>query len=180
MTRALHELAGGDGAALARVMPAVYGELRDIAARALRRERPDHTLTPTGLLHEAWLRLVDVERVAWRDRAHFLGACATTMRRILIDHARMKRAGKRGAGVRPVTIENVVLAAEDRPDELLALDEALQRLAELSARQAAVVEYRFFAGMSVEETAEALGISPATVKREWTVARAWLNRELAP
>ena len=178
MTRALLAHSAGDPSAQGRLLPLVYEELRGLAARALRRERPDHTLSATGLTHEAWLRLVEVERVTWRDRAHFLGACAQTMRRVLIDHARMKRAGKRGSGARPVTIENVVLAADQRPDELLALDEALDRLAALSARQARVIECRFYAGMSVEETAEALGISPATVKREWTAARAWLNREL--
>ena len=178
VTRALLELSAGDRGAFDRLMPLVYGELHSLAGSALRRERPDHTLSATGLTHEAWLRLVEVDRVSWRDRAHFLGACAQTMRRVLIDHARMKRAGKRGAGARAITIENVVVAADERPDELLALDEALTRLAQLSERQAKVIECRFYAGMSVEETGEALGISPATVKREWTAARAWLNREL--
>lgn len=156
----------------------LYAELRAMAARALRAERPDHTLSATALAHEAWLRVAEVDRVQWRDRAHFLGACAGIMRRVLIDHARARGADKRGGGARPVTIENVVLAAQQRPDELLALDAALERLAALSERQARIVEHRFFAGMSIEETAAALGISPATVKREWTVARAWLNREL--
>jgi RNA polymerase sigma factor (TIGR02999 family) len=146
--------------------------------RELRRERPDHTLTPTALVHEAYLKLVQLERIDWQGRAHFFGACAQVMRRVLISYARMKKAEKRGGGVQPVTLENVVAAAESRPAELLALDEALVRLEALSARQARIVECRFFAGMGVEETAAALGISPATVKREWTAARAWLNREL--
>jgi RNA polymerase sigma factor (TIGR02999 family) len=130
------------------------------------------------LVHEAYLKLVQLERIDWRGRSHFFGACAQSMRRILISYARMKKAEKRGSGADHVPIENVVLAAQDRPADVIALDEALTKLEQLSERQARVVECRFFAGMSVEETGEALDISPATVKREWTVARAFLNREL--
>jgi RNA polymerase sigma factor (TIGR02999 family) len=179
VTQTLLELSGGNREALERLLPLVYDHLRDIASRALRGERPDHTLNSTALVHEAWLRLVELDRIGWRDRAHFFGACAQIMRRVLISYARMRQAEKRGgpAGA-AVPLEDVVLAARSRPAELLALDEALARLEELSQRQARIVECRYFAGMSVEETAEALGISPATVKREWTVARAFLNQEL--
>jgi len=180
VTQALHRLSAGDRDALDRLLPAIYGQLREQAARALRRERPDHTLTPTALVHEAYLKLVRLERVAWQDRAHFFGASANEMRRILVSHARHRRAGKRGGGVEPVTLENALAAAQERPEELVALDEALERLAGLDPRQVRIVECRFFAGMNVEETAEALGLSPATVKRDWTAARAWLNRELSP
>jgi RNA polymerase sigma factor (TIGR02999 family) len=164
-----------------RLLPLVYEQLRALAQRALRRERPDHTLTPTALVHEVYLKLVQLERITWQGKAHFFGTCAQVMRRILIGYARMRKAEKRGGGEgEPLTIENVVLAARSRPADLVALDEALQRLEALSSRQARVVECRFFAGMDVEDTAEVLGVSPATVKRDWTLARAWLNRELAP
>jgi RNA polymerase sigma factor (TIGR02999 family) len=178
ITQALEQLSRGDRQAIDRLLPMVYDHLRAMAGRELRRERPDHTLTPTALVHEAYLKLVQLDRIDWQGRAHFFGACAQVMRRVLISYARMKKAEKRGGGVRPVTLENLVAAAESRPAELLALDEALVRLEALSARQARIVECRFFAGMGVEETAAALGVSPATVKREWTAARAWLNREL--
>jgi RNA polymerase sigma factor (TIGR02999 family) len=179
VTQALLALSAGDRAALDRVLPLVYDHLRSLARRELRRERPDHTLTPTALVHEAYLKLVQLDRVSWQGRAHFFGACATEMRRILISYARMRKAEKRGGGSDPVPLENVVLAAQTRPGDVVELDEALTRLEALSERQARVVECRFFAGMGVEETAEAVGVSPATVKREWTAARAWLNRELS-
>jgi RNA polymerase sigma factor (TIGR02999 family) len=179
VTRALIELSEGDPQALDRVLPVVYDHLRRLAERSLRGERADHTLSPTALVHEAYLKLVQLDRISWQGRAHFLGACAQVMRRILISHARMKRAGKRGGpAAEPVPIDDVILAAAERPEELVALDEALTRLAALNDRQARIVECRFFAGMDVEQTAEALRISAATVKRDWTVARAWLNREL--
>lgn len=178
ITRALQDFTDGSQAALERVLPAIYGELRAIAKRELRSERPDHTLTPTGLVHEAYLKLVKLDRISWENRAHFFGACAHEMRRILISYARKRQAGRRGSGAEHVSLENAVIAAQSRPEELIALDEALSRLAELDARQARVVECRFFAGMDVEETASVLNISPATVKRDWTAARAWLNREL--
>lgn len=178
VTQALIELSGGDAGAFERLLPLVYDQLRGLARRELRRERPDHTLTPTALVHEAFLKLVQLDRISWRGRAHFFAACAQEMRRILISYARRQKAGKRGGGAAAVPLENAVLAAQTRPAELVALDEALQRLALLDPRQARIVEYRFFAGMGVEEAAAALDISPATVKREWTAARAWLNREL--
>jgi len=180
VTQALIELSAGDSQALDRVLPAVYDHLHRLAERELRRERVDHTLTPTALVHEAYLKLVQLDRISWEGRAHFFGACAQVMRRILISYARMKQAGKRGgAAAEPVPIDDVILAAAERPDELVALDEALGRLAQLNSRQARIVECRFFAGMDVEQTAEVVGASPATVKRDWTAARAWLNRELA-
>jgi RNA polymerase sigma factor (TIGR02999 family) len=179
ITRALQDQAGGDHAALDRVLPSIYEELRAIARRELRRERTGHTLTATALVHEAYLKLVRLERITWESRAHFFGACAQEMRRILISHARKKAAERRGGGAEHVPLENACVAAMTRPAELLALDEALTRLTVLDQRQARVVECRFYAGMDVEETASVLGISPATVKRDWTAARAWLNRELA-
>jgi len=180
VTQALLALSAGDRQALDGLLPRIYGQLREQAGRALRRERPDHTLSTTALVHEAYLRLVRLDRVAWRDRAHFFGACANEMRRILVDHARQRRAEKRGAGAEHVPLENALEAAQHRPGELVALDEALERLKGIDQRQVQIVECRFFAGMSVEETAEALGASPATVRRDWTLARAWLNRELSP
>lgn len=180
VTQALVELSGGDPSALDRVLPLVYHQLKVLARGALRHERRDHTLTPTTLVHEAYLKLVKLDHITWRDRAHFLGVAAQAMRRILISYARSKHAEKRsGPAPQDCAFENVLLAAASQPDELLILDEAIDRLALLSERQARVVECRFFAEMSLEETAEALGISPATVKREWTLARAWLNREMA-
>lgn len=179
VTRALRAVSAGDQAALNALLPVIYDQLRAQAKRALRGERPDHTLTPTALVHEAYLKLVRLDRVEWRDRAHFFGACANEMRRILVSYARQRKADKRGAGAQHVPLENAALAAHSRPAELVALDEALERLREIDERQVRVVECRFFAGMSVEETAEALSLSPATVKRDWTAARAWLNRELS-
>lgn len=179
VTQALLALSGGDRAALDALLPVIYDQLRAQAQRALRFERPDHTLSPTALVHEAYLKLVRLERVEWRDRAHFFGASANEMRRILVSYARQRKADKRGSGADHVPLENAVVAAQNRPAELIALDEALERLRALDERQVRVVECRFFAGMSVEETAEALELSPATVKRDWTAARAWLNRELS-
>jgi RNA polymerase sigma factor (TIGR02999 family) len=179
ITRALQEHSEGGEAALDRVLPLIYEELRAVAKRELRRERPDHTLTPTGLVHEAYLKLVRLERITWESRAHFFGACAQEMRRILISWARKRQADRRGGGAEHVPIENACVAAMTRPTELLALDDALTRLAVLDPRQARVVECRFFAGMDVEETAAVIGISTATVKRDWVAARAWLNRELS-
>lgn len=180
ITRALSEAAEGDPDALDRLLPIVYENLKALAQRELRRERADHTLNATALVHEAYLKLVRLDSIDWEGRAHFFGAAAQAMRRILISYARMKKAGKRGSGADHLSLDDVVVAARDRPAELLALDEALERLEALDERQARVIECRYFAGMSVEETGTALGVSPATVKRDWTLARAWLNRELAP
>jgi RNA polymerase sigma factor (TIGR02999 family) len=170
---------GDDEPALDALYPVVYGELRAMAHRHLRGERPDHTLGTTGLVHEAYLKLARLDRIEWMNPAHVLGMAARAMRRILVDHATARRADKRGGGVEPVTLDDALMMAEMRGDELLALDEALRKLATVDERLARVVECRFFGGMSIEETAEAIEVSPATVKRDWTVARAWLNRELS-
>jgi len=169
----------GDAAGLDALFPLVYDELHALAARYLRGERPDHTLQPTALVHEAYMRLTDQRCVDWSNRAQFFGIAAETMRRILVNHAHAHRAAKRGGGATPVTLDDAGLAAEAPDVDLVALDEALTALAGLDARQARVVELRYFAGLSIEETADVLAISPATVKREWSVARAYLNRELA-
>jgi RNA polymerase sigma factor (TIGR02999 family) len=163
------------------LLPLVYGELKRIAARQLRAERPGHTLCTTALVHEAWLELSNLDRIRWQNRSHYLALAAQAMRRVLIDHAVARRAQKRGGGQRIESLESdPLVAVEGCPADLLDLDAALQRLAALHDRQARIVECRFFGGMSIEETAEALELSPATVKREWAVARAWLNRELSP
>jgi len=164
------------------LFPLVYNELRRIAARKLRSERDGHTLSTTALVHEAWLELSKLNRIEWQNRAHFLAVAAQAMRRILIDYAAARRRQKRGGGqpIESLDQHDAMAIAHERGDELVALDGALDRLAAMNARQAKVVECRFYGGMSVEETAEALGVSPATVKREWAVARAWLNRELQP
>jgi RNA polymerase sigma-70 factor (ECF subfamily) len=161
------------------IFPLVYDELRRMAARKLRSERTGHTLNATALVHEAWLELTKLNRIEWQNRSHYLGVAAQAMRRILIDHAVARSRQKRGGGHAPVHLDGDAWAvAEVRSDELLALDEALVRLSVMNERQARVVDSRFFGGLSVEETAETLGVSPATVKREWATARAWLNREL--
>ena len=161
------------------VFPAVYQELRRVAHRHLRGERTGHTLDTTALVHEAYLELAKVEQLHWPGRAYMLAAASRAMRRILIDYAVARRAEKRGGGVAAEPLDDAVAMAVSRGDDLLALDEALERLSAVNERYGRVVECRFFGGMSVEETAEALGTSPATVKRDWTLARAWLNRELA-
>ena len=170
---------GGDRQALDRLLPLVYTELHKQAARYLRKERVGHTLQPTALVHEAYLRLVNQRDVAWQNRAHFFGICAQLMRRILVDHARERQAGKRGgAGAVRITLDERVAAVEEREVDLLALDEALTRLAAMDERQARVVELRFFSGLNVEETAEVMEVSPATVKLDWSMAKAWLRREM--
>lgn len=161
------------------IFPLVYDELRRIAARKLREERTSHTLSATALVHEAWLELRKLNRMKWQNRSHYLAVAAQAMRRILIDYAVGRNRQKRGGGQTPLHLDGDVWAvAESRGEDLLALDEALVRLGRLSERQARIVEYRFYGGMTVEETADALQVSPATVKREWATARAWLNREL--
>lgn len=181
VTRLLGELRAGRAAAIEEVLPLVYDELRAIAARHMRRERPGHTLQPTALVHDVFLKLVDQTRVQWQDRAHFFAIASQAMRRILVDHARARAAGKRGAGAGHVsTDDTVVLAGQPplSPEELLALDEALTELAAIDAGQARVVELRYFGGLTIEEAAEAMNVSPATIKREWSMARAWLHRRL--
>ena len=169
----------GDTAALDKLVPLVYEELRRQAHRYLRRERPGHTLQTTGLVHEAYLRLVDQRETDWQNRAQFFGVAAQMMRRVLIDHARSKQAAKRGGNQIRVTLEDADAAVQEQGVDLLDLDEALTRLAKLDLQQAKVVELRYFTGLGIEETAQVLDISAATVKREWTLARAWLRRELA-
>jgi len=158
----------------------VYNELRQLAAHKLRSERDGHTLSTTALVHEAWLELTKLNRIQWKNRGHFLAVAAQAMRRVLIDYAVARRREKRGGGQVVVSLDDgdALAIAEARADEIVALDEALERLQRISERQARIVECRFYGGMSVEETGEALDISPATVKREWAIARAWLNREL--
>ena len=180
VTRILQAWGKGDQQALDKLMPVVYDELRRVAQRYLRREGPDHTLQATALVHEAYLRLVDQRGITWQNRAHFFGVAAQLMRRILVDHARRHRAAKRGGSALKVSLNELMLAAEERAEDVVALDDALERLAAMDPRQGRVVELRIFSGLTVEETAEVLGISPATVKREWTMARAWLSRELRP
>jgi len=160
----------------------VYNELRQLAARKLRGERDDHTLSTTALVHEAWLELNKLNRIQWQNHGHFLAVAAQAMRRILIDYAVARRRQKRGGGQVVVSLDDgdALAIAHDRADELVELEEALERLQRINERQAKVVECRFFGGMSVEETADALNVSPATVKREWAIARAWLNREMQP
>lgn len=179
VTEALNAAAQGDGKALDRLLPVVYREMRRLAAGYLRNERPEHTLQPTALAHEAYLRLVGREDSHWQNRAHFLGVAARAMREILVDHARRRKALKRGGG-QPVTVlTEDLLAVGGRPIAFDDLDEALNDLARLSERQARVVELRYFGGLTIEETSEVLGISPVTVKRDWATARAWLYRELS-
>jgi RNA polymerase sigma factor (TIGR02999 family) len=168
----------GDRGAMDRLMPIVYDELRRLAAGYLKGERRDHTLQPTALVHEAYLRLVRQDRVEWQNRAHFFGIAARMMRRVLVDHARRRQAGKRDAGGFRLTLQVGDALEVSRDPELLELDEALVRLERLDVDQARVVELRFFGGLTVEETATVLGISTATVKREWRTARAFLRQEM--
>ncbi len=179
VTGLLRRWSEGDEDALQTLMPIVYAELRRLAGHYLRLERPDHTLQPTALVHEAFLRLVGQREVVWQNRAHFFGIAAQMMRRILVDHARRRKAAKRDAATyRIERTQPEAGGALDRDPELLALDEALTQLEALDPKQARIVELRFFGGLTVEETAEVAGISTATVKREWRTARAWLRREL--
>jgi RNA polymerase sigma factor (TIGR02999 family) len=178
VTELLARAGAGDASALAGVFPIIYGELRELAERQLRKEPDGHTLSPTALVHEAYMRLVDYRRVEWAGRGHFLAVASTAMRRVLIEHARGHRSAKRGGVLRRVPLDAVELGTEERSELLLALDEALDRLHALDRRQAQVVECRFFGGLTEEETAEALGIGLRTAKRDWAKARSWLHREL--
>lgn len=179
ITRLLGELRRGSPDAEAKLLPLVYEHLHRLAAHYMRQERPDHTLQTTALLNEAYLRLVSQEKTDWQDRAHFFGIASRLMREILVDHARGRQAGKRGGLVEKLPIDEVRDFPPSKSRELVELDDALRSLEELDPRQARIVELRFFGGLTVEETAEVLGISPRTVKREWTVARAWLHGELS-
>jgi RNA polymerase sigma factor (TIGR02999 family) len=178
VTQLLSNWSKGDQAAREAVFPLVYQELRRLAASYLRRERSDHTLQATALVHEAYIRLVDHEHADWQNRQHFFGAAAQLMRRILVDHARAHLAAKRGSGSVKVELTEAIAMSQDQPAELLALDQCLTRLADLDAQQGKIVELRVFAGLTVEETAEILSISPATVKRDWSLGKAWLLRQI--
>jgi RNA polymerase sigma factor (TIGR02999 family) len=168
----------GERQALDSLMPLVYDELRRLARHYVARERPGHTLQTTALVHEAYVRLVGQHPPEWKDRAHFFGVAARLMRQILVDHARASQAEKRGGGCPKVTLAGDLVAANGREIDILALDDALETLTRLNPQQGQIVELRFFSGLSIEDTSEVMGISPATVKRSWTTARAWLYREM--
>jgi RNA polymerase sigma factor (TIGR02999 family) len=179
VTQLLIDWGKGDKEALDELMPLVYEELRRQAARYLRHERVGHTLQTTALIHEAYVRLVDQRNVHWQNRAHFFGIAAQMMRRILVDHARTKKRAKRGGSDIRISFTEAALKTPAQDLDIVALDEALERLAEIDEQQSRIVELRFFSGLTVEETAEVLSISTATVKRDWSMAKAWLHREIS-
>jgi RNA polymerase sigma-70 factor, ECF subfamily len=179
VTRLLRAWSQGDEDALQKLIPVVYQELRRLAHRYMNRERADHTLETTALVHEAYQRLIDTPQVGWQDRTHFLAVCAQLMRRILVDHARSRRYLKRGGGIRLVPLDEALVAARDRGRDLVALDEALTALAAIDSRKSRVVELRFFGGLTMDETAAVLHVSPDTVLRDWKLAKVWLLHELA-
>jgi RNA polymerase sigma-70 factor, ECF subfamily len=178
VTALLGDWSRGDPTALNALLPVVYAELRRVAARQLRNERADHTLQPTALVHEVFIRLVDQRQVDWQNRAHFFGVAANVMRRILVDHARRHRAGKRGEGQRCVSIDEARDVAASNEIPVLALDHALDRLETVDAELARIVELRAFGGLTIDEAAHVLGVSASTAKRDWRTAKAWLSREL--
>jgi RNA polymerase sigma factor (TIGR02999 family) len=178
VTALLLDWSNGNKESLDKLIPVVYHELRRQAVRHLRRERREHTLQTTALIHEAYLRLVDQKNVRWQNRAHFFGIAAHLMRRILADYARSRQYAKRGGRARQVLLEEAMVVSEERVAEMVALDDALNALAEIDQRKSQIVEMRFFGGLSIEETAEVLGVSPGTVMRDWTMAKAWLRREI--
>lgn len=178
VTVLLREMGEGDGNAPEKLLPLVYDELRRLAHGYLKNERADHTLQATALVHEAYIRLVDWENVSWQNRAHFFAVAAQVMRRILIDYARQKQRNKRDGGQK-LALDEALGYSLSKDVDLIALDDALNGLAKFDEQQAKIVELRFFGGLSIEETAHALKISPATVKRDWTVARMWLHREIS-
>jgi RNA polymerase sigma-70 factor, ECF subfamily len=179
VTQLLVDWGNGNQAALDRLMPLVYTELRQLAHRYMRRERPGHTMQTTALIHEAYLRLVDQNQVRWQHQAHFFGIAARLMRQILIEHARSHTRAKRGGGVGTISLDKAAIVSQARATELLALDDALERLATIDPRKSQVVELRFFGGLSVEEAAQVLNIAPNTVLRDWRMAKAWLRREIS-
>jgi RNA polymerase sigma factor (TIGR02999 family) len=179
VTRLLLECRAGQRDALDRLFPLIYDELRSIAHGQMKREREGHTLVTTALVHEAYIRLVDITRVEWRDRVHFLSMAARAMRRILIDHARQRQAVRRGGGAEPVTLDEALAATQMETETLVEVDDALERLGDLNPRLVRVVECRFFGGMTESETAEALGVTSRTVRKDWVRARGWLRQALA-
>ena len=179
VTLLLRQMAKGSPGAADQLFPLIYRELRRLAGNYMRRERKEHTLQPTALVHEAYLKLVNQQQVNWQNRGQFIGLAAQMMRRILVDHARRRLRSKRGGEYIRIPADDVFLISPEQSAEVLAVHEALSRLAKLDARQSRVVELRFFGGLSIADTSEVMGISPATVSREWTSARAWLHREIA-
>jgi RNA polymerase sigma-70 factor (ECF subfamily) len=178
VTQLLIEWGNGNEAAADKLMPLVYEELHRLAHRYMGHERPGHTLQTSGLVNEAYLRLIDQSQVHWQNRSHFFGIAAQMMRRILVDYARNRRYAKRGGNARQVPLDEGLIVSEERGEEIVALDDALQNLATIDERKSRIVELRFFGGLSIEETAETLGVSPGTVMRDWTLAKAWLRREI--
>lgn len=178
ITRILQELSQGNREAQEQLMPLVYDELRRLASAYMRRERPDHTLQATALVHEAYLRLVDQTQIDWRGRAHFFSIAARLMRQILVDHARERNAKKRGGGMTKLALDDAVSFPAESEIDLVALDDALKTLASFDQQQSQIVELRFFGGLTIEETSEVLAVSPSTIKREWGLAKAWLRREV--
>jgi RNA polymerase sigma factor (TIGR02999 family) len=179
VTQLLIAWSDGQRDALDQLVPLVYDDLRRLAAGYMGRETPGHSLQPTALVHEAYVRLVDQRRVQWRNRAHFFGVAASMMRRILVDYARKRRADKRGGAAERVTLTEDVAAAEQNDLDVLTLHESLERLAAFDPQQERIVELRYFGGLTIDETAEVVGISPATVVREWTIAKAWLRIDMS-
>jgi RNA polymerase sigma-70 factor, ECF subfamily len=175
----LKDWSGGNRASADVLLTLVYDELRKIAGRYLRKERSGHTLQPTALVHEAYMKLIDISDINWQDRAHFFAVSANVMRRILVDHARAKLADKRGGESERIALEDAVSLSNEPNIDLIAVDEALKELAQFDEQQSRIVELRFFGGLTIEETAHVAGISAATVKREWSMAKAWLHRKLA-
>ena len=178
ITQLLANWGGGDLTAREELIPLVYQELRVLASGYLRHERSGHTLQATALVHEAYLRLVDQQNVNWENRHHFFGAAAQAMRRILVDHARGRLAEKRGSGYTKVALTEAIVMSQEQPAQLLAMHESLSRLASIDAQQSRIVELRIFGGLTVEEITAVLGVSSATVKRDWALAKAWLSREI--
>jgi RNA polymerase sigma factor (TIGR02999 family) len=179
ITKLLHCWQGGDRAALDALVPVVYKELRRLAHFELRKERPNHSLQSTALVHEAYFRLVGQDLPQWESRTHFFAIAAQLMRQILVDHARRRHASKRGSGVCMLTLDDAVALPQRKDVDIVAIDDALNTLAEVDPRQSRVVELRFFAGLSLEEISDVMGIATATVQRDWTAARAWLHREIS-
>jgi len=180
ITQMLIELTDGNQEVVNQILPHIYDELKRLASSYLRRERPDHTLQPTALVHEAYMKLIDQKRVQWQNRAHFFGIAAQVMRRILMDHARKHQADKRGGDAEKLPIEEVILVvSHEKSAELIALDDALKELAKMDEQKARIVELRYFGGLSIEETAEVMGVSVPTINRQWRVAKAWLYSQIA-
>ena len=179
VTRMLVDWSQGDHAAMERLMPLVYDELRRLASSYLRRERSGHTLQATALVHEAYFRLIDQRSVTWQNRAHFFGVAAQLMRRILVDHARGRDAAKRGSGGPKISLDEAVAAPQETEIDLVVLNDALTTLSQVDPQQSRIVELRYFGGLTIDETAEVIGVSPATIKREWNMAKAWLFREVS-